>query len=99
MANEPELVEVWETQGIDLAYVYKSKLEAAGIPVLLKYESAGLIFGLTVDGIGRVRLLVPDSFAAEAEALLREEVDWEEGDEEPGEQEPEGEEEAPDAQA
>jgi hypothetical protein len=90
MAGQPELVEVWETQGIDLANIYKSKLEAAGIPVLLRYESASLVFGLTVDGIGRVHLLVPGAFAGDAEALLNEEVEWEEGDAEPGEQGPAG---------
>jgi hypothetical protein len=81
VAEESELVQVWETQGIDLAQVYKCKLEAMGIPVLLKYEAAGLIFGLTVDGIGRVRLLVPAPFAGEAESVLNEESAWEEGDE------------------
>jgi hypothetical protein len=70
MANEPELVCVRTCQGWDLAQVFKSKLEAAGIPVLLKYEAAGLVFGITVDGLGQVRILVPQSFSAEAEELL-----------------------------
>ena len=71
MAQEPELVQVWRCQGWDLAQIFKSKLEAADIPVLLKYESAGLVFGLTVDGLGEVRILVPAEYAAEAEALLQ----------------------------
>lgn len=71
MAQEPALVQVWQCQGWDLAQIYKSKLEAAEIPVLLKYESLGLIYGLTVDGLGEVRILVPAEFAAEAEALLQ----------------------------
>ncbi|MGD9316742.1 MAG: DUF2007 domain-containing protein, partial [Anaerolineae bacterium] len=61
-------------QGWDLAQIYKAKLEAAEIPVLLRYESAGLVFGLTVDGLGEVRIMVPEAFAVEAEALL-EDVD------------------------
>lgn len=81
MAEDAELVQVWETQGIDLANIYKSKLEAMGIPVLLKYESVGLILGVTVDGIGRVRLFVPAVFATDAEDVLRDESAWEEGDE------------------
>jgi hypothetical protein len=84
MAQEPELVQVWQCQGWDLAQIYKSKLEAAGIPVLLKYESAGLVFGLTVDGLGQVRILVPAEYATEAEALLQDVVkapeDVEEGE-------------------
>jgi hypothetical protein len=70
MPEEPRLVCVRTCQGWDLAQIFKTKLEAAAIPVLLKYESAGLIFGLTVDGLGEVRLMVPEDCAAEAEALL-----------------------------
>jgi hypothetical protein len=71
MAQEPELVQVRSCQGWDLAQIYKSKLEAAEIPVLLKYESVGLVYGVTVDGLGEVRILVPAEYAEEAEALLQ----------------------------
>jgi hypothetical protein len=70
MVEESELVCVRVCQGLDLAQIYRSKLEALGIPVLLKYESAGLVFGITVDGLGRVRVMVPQAYADEAEALL-----------------------------
>lgn len=69
--QEPELICVRTCQGWDLAQIYKSKLEAAEIPALLKYESAGLVYGLTVDGLGQVRILVPKPHAAEAKALLQ----------------------------
>ena len=69
--TEQELVCVRTCQGWDLAQVYKSKLEAAEIPVLLKYEAAGLVFGITVDGLGQVRLMVPKDCAAEAKELLQ----------------------------
>ena len=75
MPQESELVRVWTCQGWDVAQIYKSKLEAAGIPVLLRYESAGLVYGITVDGLGRVDVLVPADYAAEAESLLNEDVD------------------------
>jgi hypothetical protein len=52
------------------AEVIRSKLEAAGIPVLLQYESLGIVMGLTVDGLGEVRVLVPAEYANEARALL-----------------------------
>ena len=90
MAQEPALVQVWQCQGWDLAQIYKSKLEAADIPVLLKYESAGLVFGLTVDGLGEVRILVPAEYAAEAEEVLQDVV--EEGEEEEEEEKEEEEE-------
>ena len=70
MSEEPELVCVRTCQGWDLAQIYKSKLEAAEIPVLLDYESAGLVFGLTVDGLGAVRVMVPKDYAPTAESLL-----------------------------
>jgi hypothetical protein len=70
VAQKSDLVCVRICQGLDLAQIYKSKLEAMDIPVLLKYESAGLIFGITVDGLGRVEVMVPESYAEEAKALL-----------------------------
>jgi hypothetical protein len=70
MVEESELVCIRTCQGLDLAQIYRSRLEAMGIPVLLKYESAGLVFGITVDGLGKVRVLVPQSYANEAKALL-----------------------------
>ncbi len=70
MSDEPRLVCVLKCQGVDLANIYKSKLEAAGIPSLLRYESAGLVFGITVDGLGEVRVMVPEEYADEAQQLL-----------------------------
>jgi hypothetical protein len=54
------------------AQVVKAKLEAYGIPTMLKYESAGLVFGLTVDGLGMVEVQVPADRAEEAEAIVAE---------------------------
>jgi hypothetical protein len=71
MTDEPKLVSVRTCHGMDLAQIYKSKLEAAEIPVLLKYEAAGLVFGITVDGLGEVRVMVPEAFADEAVSLLQ----------------------------
>jgi hypothetical protein len=70
MGEEKDLVCVHLCQCWDLAQIFKSKLEAMGIPVLLKYESASLVFGITVDGLGAVRIMVPQAHASEAEALL-----------------------------
>jgi len=70
MSGQEELVCVRTCQGWHLAQIYKSKLEAAGLPVLLKYEALGLVYGLTVDGLGEVRIMVPQAYAEEAEALL-----------------------------
>jgi hypothetical protein len=80
---ENELVTILETQGILTAEVIKSKLEAAGIPALLQYESAGVVFGLTVDGLGKVRVLVPAALEEEALSVITEEPDEDEADDEP----------------
>jgi hypothetical protein len=52
------------------AQIIKGRLESEGIPVLLSYESAGLIYGLTVDGLGEVRIMVPQQLAEEAKEIL-----------------------------
>lgn len=68
-----DLVVVYTAQGHMRANVIKSKLEAAGIPALLSYEALGRIYGLTVNGIGQVRVLVRPESAAEARRILAEE--------------------------
>ncbi len=74
MTNDP-VVKVYESNGMYPAEVVKAKLEANGIPVLLKYESVGLVFGLTVDGLGRVDVYVPEELADQALALVAEDGD------------------------
>ena len=72
MTEEPELIPVMITQGWDVAQIYKSKLEAAEIPVLLKYEALGPVVGITYDGLGAVHILVPRQYVDEAMELLDE---------------------------
>jgi hypothetical protein len=69
MPNDP-LVVIYTSQGPLAAEVIKSKLESAGIPAMLKYESAGRVLGLTVDGLGEVKVLVPKEREQEARDLL-----------------------------
>lgn len=83
-AKRPGLTTVRMAQGLLQAEVYKSKLESAGIPVLLEYESLGPALGITVDGLGQVRVMVHDELAAEAMALLEEALPEEEEEKAPG---------------
>ena len=53
------------------AQVFKSKLEAVGIPVLLQYDSASVVLGLTVDGLGQVRIMVPEELAEDALVIIQ----------------------------
>jgi hypothetical protein len=68
----PGLTVVATVSGMLKAQVLKSKLEDAGIAALLDYESAGMIFGLTVDGLqlSEVRVLVADRDVQEAKRIL-----------------------------
>lgn len=88
----PDLVTIYTTMGLLQAEVIKGKLESAGIPVLLSYESAGPVFGITVDGLGEVEVQVPREFEAEALDLIEpledghdevsdDEWEWDEGEE------------------
>jgi hypothetical protein len=72
MSEGSELVCVRRCQGLLLAELYRSKLTALGIPVLLLYESAGPVIGITVDGLGEVAVMVPAEMASEASELLEE---------------------------
>ena len=63
-------VVISKVQGELVASVVKSHLESEGIPVLLQYESAGRVYGLTVDGLGQVKVLVPEKFAEEAKQII-----------------------------
>ncbi len=69
MSEEAKLVTVCVARQLE-AHVIKGRLESEGIPVLLSYESAGLVYGITVDGIGEVRVMVPESMEAEARMIL-----------------------------
>jgi len=68
--HRPGMTTVYRTAGLLQAEVIKGRLESAGIPVVLDYESAGRVIGITVNGLGEVRVLVPDGRAEDALELL-----------------------------
>ena len=70
MAVKSNFVVISTVQGELIANVIKSHLESEGIPVLLEYESAGRVHGLTVDGLAQVRILVPQERAEEARQII-----------------------------
>ncbi len=79
-----ELVTVYRAWGLLEAQVIKGRLETAGIPALLDYESAGPAIGITIDGLGEVRVKVPADLADEARELIA--VRDDEGEEKPEEE-------------
>ncbi len=65
-------VVVYRAQGHLEASVVKAKLESEGIPAILSYESAGIVYGMTFDGLGEVRVMVPAPLQAAAHEALNE---------------------------
>ena len=69
MSTGKQLVTVCTARYME-AQIIKGRLETEGIPVLLSYESAGLVYGLTIDGLGEVKVMVPKRLAKEAKEIL-----------------------------
>ncbi len=61
---------VAETQGLTEAEIMKSFLESNNITVELKYEAIGKILGITANGLGVVKILVPEEEEEEAKKLI-----------------------------
>ncbi len=69
MSADEQLVTVYIATQME-AQIIKGRLESEGIPVLLNYESAGLVYGIMVDGLGEVKVMVPKRLAEEAREIL-----------------------------
>ena len=74
MKNEDPLTTVYIAGNQAEAQIIKGRLENEGIPVLLQYESAGIVYGITIDGLGQVKIQVPSSLAQNAKDILGEQV-------------------------
>jgi YD repeat-containing protein len=82
MADDPWSV-VFKASGMAQANIITGRLETEGIPTRLKYEAAGAIYGITINGLGEVKILVPAEDLARAGAILNrsydeQDLDWEE---------------------
>lgn len=71
MARQKGFVVAHIAQGELEASILKSHLECEGIPVMLQYESVGRVFGLTVDGLGEIRILVPQGLVERAKEIIK----------------------------
>ena len=62
---------VCRTMGLLPAEAIRGRLETAGIPAVLDYDSTSTLLGIpAVGGTGEVRILVPGDRLAEARELL-----------------------------
>ena len=69
MSAKEKLVTVCTARQME-AHIIKGRLESEGIPSLLSYESAGLVYGLTIDGLGEVKIMVLEHLADAAREIL-----------------------------
>ena len=70
MDAEDKLVTVYKACGQPEAEIVRGRLEIEGILALLKYESIGSVYGLTVDGLGQVEVQVPAKYADRAREII-----------------------------
>lgn len=68
--------------GMVNANIIVGRLETEGIPTRLKYEAAGTIYAINIDGLGEVKIMIPASCLEEARMILStsykdEDIDWE----------------------
>jgi hypothetical protein len=72
--KKADFVVIETVQGQIIADVIKSHLESEGIPVFLQSESVGRVYGLVIDGLGAVKVLVPQEFAEEAKKIIKDDA-------------------------
>jgi hypothetical protein len=66
--------DLWEViataAGMTQANIILGRLKSEEIPTQLRYEAAGTIYAITVDGLGEVKILVPVPDWERAKELL-----------------------------
>lgn len=72
---------VCTASGMTQAKIITGRLETEGIQTRLKYEAAGTIYAITIDGLGEVKILVPAEDRERAVAILdrsydEQDLDW-----------------------
>jgi len=64
-------VTVYVAQGLMEANIVKGMLESEGIPVALQYDSSSIVFGISIDSLGAVNILVPPEMAEKALSVIK----------------------------
>jgi len=77
MDDKPWAVAV-TASGMAAAQVMAGRLEVEGVAVRLRYDVAGSLYAVTVNGLGAVKILVPEDYVEQARAILGR--TYEEGD-------------------
>jgi hypothetical protein len=69
------MIEVYRAAGQAEAELIKGMLESYGIPCVLKCHAALSVHVFTINGMGTVKVMVPDAVAEEARILITREDD------------------------
>jgi hypothetical protein len=72
-----QLVTIYQAMGLPEAEIVKGRLEVEGILAILEYESIGSVYGLTINGLGQVRVQVPAKYADRAREIISAEAETE----------------------
>ena len=70
MSDENKWTTVYIAGSHPEAEIVKGRLDCEGIPAVLRYEAAGVVYGLTVDGLGQVEVRVPSNLVERARKIL-----------------------------
>ncbi|MCX6001789.1 MAG: DUF2007 domain-containing protein [Chloroflexi bacterium] len=65
-----QLVTIYRAMGQPEAEIIRGRLEVEGIIAIFKYESIGSVYGLTVNGLGQVKVQVPAKYADRALEII-----------------------------
>jgi hypothetical protein len=68
--GDMEPVVVWEAAHVLEAEIVKGRLEAEGIPAIIRSEALGKIYGLTSGGLAKADVMVPGPLADRAIEVL-----------------------------
>lgn len=70
MIMSENLAELLVIDGLMEAEIIRAKLESFDIPCMLKFESMGRLMAISMDGLGKVRVMVPPDRLEEARELM-----------------------------
>jgi hypothetical protein len=70
LSNNIEFTTVYVASSLPEAEIIRGRLSCEDIPAILRYEAAGIIYGLTIDGLGQVEVRVPSHLAELAREVL-----------------------------
>jgi hypothetical protein len=80
--EEDRWKEVCSVSGMAHARLIEGRLGVEGIPTTLRYEAVGVVYAITIDGLGEVKILVPEEEWERAKLILAQpfeekDLDWE----------------------